>query len=127
MTAATNAATEIRELEDARYQALVDKDWDRIAELCHPELAYTHATGVTDTMDSYLEKVRAGFFVYHFIDHPIDFIRVVDDVALVVGVMNAHVTAGGEERTLRSKSLAVWKHTAGGWRFLAYHPTPMAA
>ena len=127
MTAATNAATEIRELEDARYQALVDKDWDRFAELCHPELAYTHATGATDTMDSYLAKVRAGFFVYHDIDHPIDFIRVVDDVALVVGAMNAHVTAGGEERTLRSKSLAVWKHTADGWRFLAYHPTPMGA
>ncbi|KUO07292.1 nuclear transport factor 2 family protein [Streptomyces sp. DSM 15324] len=126
MTTIHDVVTEIRKLEDIRYQALVDSDWDRFARLCHPELAYTHATGDTDTLDSYLEKVRAGFFVYHRIDHPLDFIRVVDDVALVVGGMNAHVTAGGKDRTLRNKSLAVWKHTTDGWRLLAYQPTPVA-
>ncbi|MFD5539748.1 nuclear transport factor 2 family protein [Streptomyces sp. NPDC127079] len=104
----------------------MENDWDRFAQLCHPDLAYTHAIGVTDTLDSYLEKVRAGSFAYHDIDHPIDFIRVVGDVALVVGGMNAHVTAGGVERTLRNRSLAVWKHTTGSWRLLAYQPTPTA-
>ncbi|MDW8803284.1 nuclear transport factor 2 family protein [Streptomyces scabiei] len=126
MTTAHDVITAIRQLEDLRYQALVDSDWDAFARLCHPQLAYTHATGDTDSLESYLQKVRAGVFVYQYIDHPIDFIRVVDDVALVVGRMNAGVIAAGQERTLRNKSLAVWKHTAGGWLLLAYQPTPTA-
>jgi hypothetical protein len=115
---------EIRQLENIRYQAIIDQDWDRFAQLCHPGLAYTHASGETDTLDSYLEKVRAGYFVYRDIDHPIDFIRIVDGVALVIGQMNAHVTAGGQEKALRNRYLAVWKSTAEGWRLLAYQPTP---
>jgi len=127
MTTTKDVATTIRELEDIRYQAILAKDWDRFAELCHPALAYTHSNGVTDTLDSYLEKVRSGFYVYHDVDHPIDFIRIVDDVALVVGEMNAHTTAGGTDKTLRNRCLAVWKNTTEGWRLLAYQPTPVPA
>ena len=32
---------------------------------------YTHSTGVTDTLESYLVRCRAGYYVYHRIDHPV--------------------------------------------------------
>jgi len=119
--------TTIRELEDRRYRAALDKDWDTFASLCHPALAYAHSSAVTDTLEEYLAKVRNDYYVYHDIEHPIDEIRVVGDVALVLGEMNAHITAAGAQKTLRNKCLAVWTNTTGSWLLLAYQPTPIPA
>ena len=128
MTVTQNARTTIQALENARYRAVVDQDLARFAELSHPDLAYSHSSGDTDSLDSYIDKVRSGFYVYHHIDHPIDFIRIVGDVALVVGEMNASITADGREKKLRNRCLAVWTYTEdAGWRFLAYQPTPLPA
>jgi len=120
----TDVETLIRSLEDRRYTAIIEGDFDAFATLAHPQLAYTHSDGITDTLSSYLDKCTTGFYVYHRIDHPIDFVRVVDDVALVVGEMNATITAGGTDKELRNRCLAVWKTTPQGWKLLAYQPTP---
>ena len=126
MNKAPDTVAIIRELEDARYNAVLAQNYDAFAQLCHPDLVYTHSNGATDTLESYLEKVRAGFYLYHRIDHPIDFIRIVGDTtALVVGEMNADITADGADKTLRNRCLAVWKLTRIGWRLLAYQPTPL--
>jgi len=122
----TDAAEIIRSLEDSRYEAIIAGNFDRFAELAHPDLVYTHSNGSTDTLDSYLEKCRNGYYVYHRVDHPIDFLRVIDDVALVVGEMNADITANGADKVLTNRCLAVWKKTTDGWRLLAYQPTPTA-
>jgi ketosteroid isomerase-like protein len=119
----TTDTEQIRELEDRRYDAVVSRDFDGFAMLAHPELAYTHSSGDTDTLESYLEKCRSGFYVYHRIDHPIDRITVVGDTAIVVGEMHADITAGGVEKTLANRCLAVWVRTDEGWRLLGYQPT----
>ena len=90
-----------------------------------PDLVYTHSTGVTDTLDSYLGKCRDGFFDYHRIDHPIRKIVISGDVALVLGEMNADLTAGGVRKQLRNSSLAVWVRAGGLWQLIGYQPTPM--
>ncbi|WP_433559602.1 NAD(P)-binding domain-containing protein [Pseudonocardia xinjiangensis] len=114
---------QIRELEDRRYDAIVAGDFDGFAKLAHPDLAYTHSTGDTDTLESYLEKCRAGFYDYHRIDHPVDRITVVGDTAIVVGEMNADLTAGGVQKTLANRCLAVWVRSGGDWKLLGYQPT----
>ncbi|MEH3131752.1 MAG: nuclear transport factor 2 family protein [Mycolicibacterium neoaurum] len=116
--------TAIRELEKARYAAVLNKDFEHFEALCHPELIYTHSNGDTDTLASYLAKVRSGFYVYHEIEHPIAFIRFVENLALVVGEMNAELTAAGVTKKLRNNCLAVWLRTGDAWRLLAYQPTP---
>ncbi|WP_084356423.1 nuclear transport factor 2 family protein [Mycolicibacterium wolinskyi] len=123
---ADSAETTIRNLERERYSAVVAGDFDRFAALAHPQLAYTHSNGVTDTLESYLDKCRNGFYVYEHVDHPIDFITIVDDVALVVGEMNANLVADGTEKVLANRALAVWKNGSQGWRLLAYQPTPIS-
>jgi hypothetical protein len=85
----------IIELERQRYAAIVAGDFDGFAAVCHPELMYTHSTGVTDSLDSYLAKCHEGFYVYHHVDHPVERIVVTGDAALVLGEMNADLTAGG--------------------------------
>lgn len=119
-----NDVAVIRDLEAARYNAILNQDYDAFERLAHSSLTYTHSSGVTDTDGAYLAKCREGYYVYHQIDHPIDFVRIIDDVALVIGEMNAKISVGGQPKTLRNRCLAVWKRTKGEWNFLAYHPTP---
>ncbi|NUH42567.1 nuclear transport factor 2 family protein [Streptomyces samsunensis] len=116
-------ANVIRELENRRFDAIVARDFDTFAELAHTSLAYTHSNGTLDTLESYLEKCKSGYYVYHRIDHPIDTITVVGDTAVVIGEMNADLTAGGTRKKLANSSLAVWTRVNGTWKFLAYQPT----
>ncbi|OXR38731.1 DUF4440 domain-containing protein [Pseudomonas jessenii] len=115
----------IRALEDKRYNAILAGDFEAFRALAHPDLSYAHTSGVVDTLQSYLDKCLGGFYIYHSIDHPIQAIKVVGDIALVFGEMNGEITAGGIQKTLRNKALAVWEQRDGEWKLIAYQPTPI--
>lgn len=114
----------IRELEQRRYEAVVNEDFEAFSALCHPELVYTHSNGERDSLASYLEKCRGGHYAYHQIEHPIEDIVVIGDVVIVVGEMNADITAGGAAKRLENVSMAVWIRDGDAWKLLAYQPTP---
>lgn len=113
----------IRSLEDRRYDALVDRDWDAFEQLCHRDLSYVHSTAIVDSRASYVAKLRGGFYTYHHISHPIDRVVVVGDVAMVFGQMEADITACGIDKHLDNQALAVWRRTDGEWLLYAYQPT----
>lgn len=115
---------EILELETKRYRAVVDGDLDAFRSFCHPNLVYTHSDGSRDTVASYVNKVETGFYVYHRIDHPTEDVLVSGDTAVVVGEMNASITANGTDKELVNNSIAVWVRENGTWLLLAYQPTP---
>ena len=124
MTTGTEADThQVLALEDQRYDAMVAGDFDRFAQLCHPDLTYTHSSAVVDSLSSYLSKCREGYYVYHQVDHPVSAAAVYGDTALVFGQMLADITAGGVRKQLDTVCLAVWLRTGDGWRLLAYQPT----
>ncbi len=55
---------ELREIETAFYGAMQRGDADAMAQLMADDCTYIHSFGSRDTRDSYIERVRAGFFVY---------------------------------------------------------------
>lgn len=114
----------IRRLEEQRYAAVQNGDFDTFASLCHDQLVYSHSNGERDSLKSYIEKCLQGIYEYVEIDHPVEDIIVVGDVALVLGEMKATLTIAGTEARLDNKSLAVWVRGSEGWKFLAYQPTP---
>lgn len=114
----------IHDLEQARFQALLSKDFHTFENLCHTDLVYSHSNGERDTLGSYIEKCLAGKYLYRKIEHPISQIVVVGDVALVVGEMRAKLDIDGVPTTLDNTSLAVWVRTAESeWKFIAFQPT----
>ena len=113
--------------EDRRYQAMQDGDLTTLADLCADELSYAHSSGVRDTKDEYLAKVRSGYYVYHRIDHPVERVEVVGDTAIVVHRMTADLTAGDTRKTIDNLALAVWTRASGEWKLLAYAPTVLPA
>jgi ketosteroid isomerase-like protein len=116
----------ITELERQRFDAVVAGDFDAFARVCDPDLMYTHSNGVTDSLESYLAKCRDGFYVYHHIDHPVTKIVIHGDVGLVLGEMNADLTAGDVRKSLRNSSIAVWVRDGETWKLIGYAPTPKA-
>lgn len=124
MTTVSTDVDLIVELEDQRFDAMVDRDFDKFESLAHPEMMYTHSNGATDSLESYLQKCREGFYVYHRIDHPVGKVVVSGDTAVVLGSMTADITVNGNAKKLDSASIAVWARTDDGWKFLAYQPTP---
>jgi hypothetical protein len=115
----------IRKLEEQRFEAIVQRDFDQFVSLAHPDLVYVHSSGVVDSLAQYLEKCRSGYYVYQSIDHPIDEIRQYGDTVLVIGGMNADLIINGEQRFLKNKSLAIWTMAEGRWKFTVYQATPI--
>jgi Domain of unknown function (DUF4440) len=113
--------------EDRRYTAMQDADLATLDALCADELSYAHSSGVRDTKDEYLEKVRSGYYVYRRIDHPVERVVVVGDSALVVGRMTADLDVDGTPKTIDNLALAVWTRASGQWQLLAYAPTSLPA
>ena len=123
----TDDEEQVLAAEDRRYAAMVDADLAVLAELCAEELSYTHSSGVRDTRDEYFAKVRSGYYDYHRIDHPVERVEIVGDTAVVVGRMTADLHVDGTRKTIDNLSLAVWTRGPGGWRLLAYAPSPLPA
>jgi Domain of unknown function (DUF4440) len=113
--------------EDRRYRAMRDADLATLDALCADELSYAHSSGVRDTKDEYLAKVRSGYYVYRRIDHPVERVAVVGDTAVVIGRMTADLDVDGVPKTIDNLALAVWSGASGSWRLLAYAPTSLPA
>ncbi len=109
--------------EDARYRAMQDADLDALDRLCADELSYAHSSGVRDTKDEYLGKVRSGYYQYLSVEHPVERVEVVGDTAIVVGRMTSDLVVGGTPKTIHNLALAVWVRREGDWQLLAYAPT----
>ena len=111
--------------EDRRYRAMQDADLASLDALCADELSYAHSSGVRDTKEQYLAKVRSGYYVYRRIDHPVERVAVLGDTAVVVGRMTADLDVDGVPKTIDNLALAVWTRAAGAWQLLAYAPTSL--
>ncbi len=56
----SNVNAEIEHAEDARYKAMIDRDYAALERLLADDLLYTHSSAVTDTKQSYLESLKSG-------------------------------------------------------------------
>jgi ketosteroid isomerase-like protein len=119
------AINEIEALEDRRYRAMIDGDTAVLDELCSDDLIYTHSKGDHDDKRSYLHKVGSRYFTYIEITHPADRVLIVGGAALVTGRMTAKVSVVGRVVHIDNRYLAVWVREHGGWKFVAYQPTPI--
>jgi hypothetical protein len=120
-------ADTILALEQRRYQAMIDVDVETLEELCSDELIYTHSNGTQDTKESWIRKLTEGYFDYRWAEHPVEKVVISGDAAVVYGRMRAEVLVQGESRKLNSLVLVVWLAEPGGWKFVAYQPTPVPA
>ena len=121
----SQAAVVVQALEAARFKAIVDGRWDDFAAICHPELRYTHATGVVDSRATYLDKLRSGHYDYRYIDHTVEHTSTQGATVLLWGTMTAELRAGAQSKRIDNRTLTVWVLHDDQWLLLAQQPTPI--
>jgi uncharacterized protein (TIGR02246 family) len=123
----TPTDSQVQDLEERRYAAMVGPDLDALGELLSDDVIYTHSNASVDTKASYLDILRTGTLVYHSLDHTTEAVVTRPGVAIVSGTMSGAIRMNGAEKTLNSRVAAVWVAEDGRWRLAAFQPTPMPA
>lgn len=123
----SDAAAEIRALENRRYEATVAGDLDELDRLFADSCSYTHSNGSIDTKASYLESLRSGRLRYRQMERLQEDITVYDATAVVQTRVRLHITAGGEDRTINGQATITWAKVGGAWKFVAWQSTPVPA
>ncbi|MRJ76139.1 DUF4440 domain-containing protein [Aeromicrobium sp. SMF47] len=119
----TNLETTVRTLEQRRFDVIVADDWDAFAPLCDAELRYVHSSGTIDTRESYLTKLREGFYDYHRIDSSIESMIVTPDLVLIRGTMYAELRAGDKEITVDNVIASAWVRRDDSWLLATHQST----
>jgi ketosteroid isomerase-like protein len=118
---------EILELGDRRYQAMTASNWTALEALLHPDLIYTHSSGLADTRASWLESMKSGKTKYKSARCLERKVRMLGDVALVTGKADFEAEVGGQARSIKLMFLEAWAKTPQGWKFVAWQSTPRPA
>jgi ketosteroid isomerase-like protein len=106
------------------YAAASACDTTAIDELLCDDVVYSHSNALRDDKSGYLDKVASGLYRTLEIDHSVDHVWDLGDVAVVAGtqISSGAVGSGTMDRT-ESKSLDVWCRRDGRWQLLAHHMT----
>jgi uncharacterized protein (TIGR02246 family) len=123
--AMSDAAAEIRALEDRRYAATIAGDLEELDRLFADTLSYTHSSGSVDTKASYLESLRSGRLRYRSIERLDEAITVYDHAAVVSTRARLEITTGGVDRTINGQVTITWVRQGGRWWFAAWQSTPV--
>ncbi|UBM27079.1 nuclear transport factor 2 family protein [Pseudomonas sp. p1(2021b)] len=115
----------IRTCEAQRSAAMLGGHLDIFSYLFHPDLTYIHSNGVVDNLKSYLEKCRSREFIYHTLNHQIDKVTRVGELAIAFGEMITNVTSGGVRKHLHNRTIMAWQKTDEQWQLLVYQATPL--
>lgn len=116
--------------EQQRRNAMLAGDSAALQALLSPDIVYVHSTGVRDTLDSYLGKIRDGAMRYLELEWSRLQVQLLPGgTALVTGRMDATVLKDGQQKQVSSAFLTVWVAEPGGqgspWRLRAHQGTPL--
>jgi ketosteroid isomerase-like protein len=119
----TLTTSEVDDLEDRRYAAMVEADLETLDELLSDDVMYAHSDATVDTKASYFEMLRNGTLVYDSLEHATETVLFRPGVAIVSGTMSGSIHMHGAAKTLNSRVAAVWISEDGRWRLAAFQPT----
>ncbi len=117
-------ASDVIQLEERRWHALIASDLDAIEELFHPQLSYTHSNALVDTKESYISNLANGVVKYLAVERDDVRCTEVGDTAVITGSAQFSVEAGGRQITVNSRFSSVWVRDGGRWQFFVWQNTP---
>jgi ketosteroid isomerase-like protein len=115
--------SEIGRAEEARYRAMIDRDFAALEAILADDLLYTHSSAVTDTKQSYLESLRSGKVRYFDVKRDGVVVRGYGDVAVVHGHGAIQAEVDGEPRALDNIFVNVWVRRDGRWQMVHWAST----
>lgn len=100
----------------ARQQAMIDADTDRLRALSTPDSYAEHISGYNQPRDEWFDQIDSGYFDYHAIDnHSVEVTLTGPDSAALVARSTIDVTIGGSRGTWSLESTAHYLKQDGRW------------
>jgi Domain of unknown function (DUF4440) len=128
MSVSVAIKAEIRKLEDQRFQAMIDGDFDTLEKLLGDHLVYTHSTSQSDNRAEYMALCKKGVFKYLKIERPAENIQVYgDNTVVVTGDIKIDAVIEGKPKLLNSRYTDVWIKGPKGWQMVVWQSTPIPA
>lgn len=121
--------SQITALEDERYQAMLERNFEVLERLFHAQMYYLHSSGGSDTKESYLKSLRAKAWEYHTIRREQQHIVASDHTALVFHQLFMDISVGGQSKQMSNRALAVWTREGmregEGWQLIGVQSSTM--
>lgn len=118
------ATEDVLVMEEQRWAAMIDNDFDTLDSLLHPSLSYTHSNAMVDTKDSYMASVTQGVVDYRSVEREDTAVIGSGDAAVITGKATFTVCVAERDITITSRYSSVWVNEEGRWQFLAWQNTP---
>lgn len=117
------AETAIREVEDRRLQAMMQRDFAALESLLADDLTYTHTNGRVDGKSELLSAMQAGALIYESIELLEARVRVYEATAVVTGTASMQVKAGNQQISFQARFTDVYVNQSGLWKMVAWQST----
>lgn len=115
----------ITQMEKTRASVLVGADRKSLSDLFADDLIYGHSSGLVDNKVEYIDKIMSGEIRYQSVEPLIETVAALGEHgAVVTGRLNIEAVISGQQRSLRSRYVAVWRREGDKWRFLAHQSAP---
>lgn len=111
------------EADELRRRLCIEGPADELDALLAADLSYVHTSGLVDTKESFLERIRSGDLVYSRIESESSSVHDYGQVACIAGVMLIDVVSSGTARSFRCRYVEEWQSTDGGWNLRYWQST----
>lgn len=114
-------AKDVLQRSERKFDWMVNKNLDSLAEVLHPNVQYIHSNGLTETKIDVLENLRSGKLVLHSVKIKNADVRIVYQVAIVTGrgIFVGKIDQNDFEVELLYSE--VWVNVDGKWLLLQRH------
>ncbi len=116
---------EILSIDDARYKAMVAKDYVTLDKILADTLRYNHSTGRSENKNEYMAILTSGKVSYAAATRKSIAMTSYGNTVVCHGTIELQVLANGETRHLNSAYLNVWVKGDNGWQMAAWASTPL--
>jgi Domain of unknown function (DUF4440) len=123
----THLKASLLEAEEARRQAMVDSNTQKLSALMADSMVYVHSSGITDSKPAYLQLLSSGTVTYETVAFDGLNIQLIGSVGLITGTMKASLMRSGNRKQIATAYLAVWEHVGGDWLLHAVQATSLPA
>lgn len=107
--------------------AFKNSDIPAIARLLRPDFTQINSSGAVQGLSELLDEVRGGSITYdEFRNHSMS-AKLVNGVAIVVGITSLRGQSAGERFALNVRFTDILERSAGYWRMITSHVTRLPA
>lgn len=102
-------------LERERYDAMINKDTERLNQLLAEDFALVHITGYRQSKAEWLEQITSGEMAYHKVEEVSADVTITGDKATIVTRNHVTATIYGSRNTWPLESTTTYERRNGTW------------